>query len=56
MRSFDPFVRFTLEWLRSTGTKFDQVIIETSGAKKWLHIGYKNGIGQQRGQILNIKV
>ena len=51
--SFNKFRDFTVEWFRKTGTKFDQLLIESdrkSGAK-WLHIGIRNNAGQQRGQI-----
>lgn len=54
--TFTKFKNFVVEWVKKTGTKFDQIIVETeaSTGKRWVHIGLKNSIGQQRGQILNI--
>ena len=54
--SFDKFVCFVVEWLRKTGTKFDQVLIESSKGAEWLHIGLKNNAGQQRGIIKTMEV
>jgi hypothetical protein len=51
--SFNKFRDFTVEWLRKSGARFDQLLIESdrkTGAK-WLHIGLKNNYGQQRCQI-----
>lgn len=51
--SFAKFKDFVVEWLKKTGTKFDQVLVEKdkkTGAQ-WIHIGLKNNLGQQRGQI-----
>ena len=53
---FERFRQFTVDWLRKTRTKFDQLIIETSGSTKWLHIGLYNNSGQQRGQIKSMTV
>lgn len=52
--SFSKFRDFTVAWLRKTGTRFDQLLIESNkktGAK-WLHIGRFNNAGQQRGLIM----
>lgn len=51
--SFNKFRDFVIEWFRKTGTKFDQILLETdkkTGAK-WIHIGLYNNAHQQRGQI-----
>ena len=51
--SFNKFRDFVIEWFRKTGTKFDQILLETdkkTGAK-WIHIGLYNKAHQQRGQI-----
>lgn len=55
--SFQRFVDFVVEWVKKTGRKFDQILIESdSKGNKWLHVGLYNSLGQQRGQIkvLNI--
>lgn len=50
--SFDKFRDFVVEWLKKTGTRFDQLLIESnSSGAKWLHIGLYSNSGQQRGQI-----
>ena len=56
--SFKKFCDFVVEWVKKTGTKFDQLIIESdrkTGAK-WLHVGLFNNSGQQRGQIKVMEV
>lgn len=35
---------------------FDQIILETSGASKWVHFGLENNEGLQRRQVLNINL
>lgn len=55
--SFDKFRDFVVEWMRKSGTRFDQVLLESDRkGNKWIHIGLYNSLGQQRGQIrvLNI--
>lgn len=55
--SFQKFVEFTIAWLKSTGTRFDQCIIESDKkGNRWLHIGLRNNAGQQRGEIKVIKI
>lgn len=49
---FDKFVKVAKEWIKNKN--FDQFIIETKGKSKWLHIGLKNNLGEQRKQFLNI--
>lgn len=49
--SFQKFVDFTVNWLKKSGTRFDQCIIESNGKARWLHISLKNNSGQQRGEI-----
>jgi len=56
--SFKKFCAFVVEWVKKAGVKFDQILIESNkktGAK-WLHIGLKNNLGQQRGQIKIMEV
>lgn len=50
------FKRFCRDWLR--GRRFDQLISEeedAAGVPRWLHIGYKNGQGGQRRQMLSMR-
>lgn len=54
--SYADFERFVVEFLKKSGLKWDQVIRETSGKTKWLHIGFKNGAGKQRMQIFDLSV
>ena len=50
--SFNKFRDFVVEWLKKTGTRFDQLLIESNSyGAKWLHIGLYSNSGQQRGQI-----
>lgn len=56
--SFNKFRDFVVDWFRKTGTKFDQILLESNrktGAK-WIHIGLYNNAGQQRGQIKVMEV
>ena len=56
--SFNKFRDFVVDWFRKTGTKFDQILLESdkkTGAK-WIHIGLYNNAGQQRGQIKVMEV
>lgn len=52
------FTKFAVEWLKRTGTAFDQCIIErsTRTGARWLHIGLKGPGGKQRKQFLNITI
>lgn len=52
--SFDKFVVFVVDWFKKTGTKFDQILVESANGVKWLHIGQYNNVGQQRGIIKTI--
>lgn len=56
--SFNKFRDFVVEWVKKTGTKFDQLLIESNAktGAKWLHIGLYNNYGQQRGQIKVMEV
>ena len=50
------FTKFAVDWLKRTGTAFDQCITErnTKTGARWLHIGLKGPGGKQRRQFLNI--
>lgn len=51
---FDDFVHFTLAWVAKYGYKFDQILIESKGRTRWLHVGLRSNAGLQRMQIKNI--
>ena len=56
--SFNKFRDFVVAWFRDTGTKFDQLLLESNkktGAK-WIHVGLRNNAGQQRGQVKVMEV
>ncbi|RSN77913.1 D-Ala-D-Ala carboxypeptidase family metallohydrolase [Acinetobacter haemolyticus] len=44
--------KFLATELPKRGIKFDQIILEFDS---WVHIGYKNQAGEQRGQVLTAK-
>lgn len=56
--SFAKFRDFVVAWVRQTGTKFDQLLIErdTKTGACWLHVGLRNNAGQQRGIIKVMEV
>lgn len=56
--SFAKFRDFVVAWVRQTGTKFDQLLLEKdrkTGAQ-WIHVGLRNNAGQQRGIIKVMEV
>ena len=56
--SFNKFRDFVVTWFRKTGTKFDQILLESdrrTGAK-WIHVGLYNNAGHQRGMIKEMEV
>ena len=56
--SFTKFKTFVDSWFRKSGVRFDQVLIEknTKTGAQWVHVGLKNNLGQQRGQIKVLNV
>lgn len=46
----EEFKEFTMHWLQDNNIKFDQYINEYKGNSSWVHIGIRNGSGQQRQQ------
>jgi hypothetical protein len=52
-RDFEKFKDFVREFLYARN--WDQCIVEYSGDKRWLHIGYKNNKDEQRKQFLIYK-
>lgn len=53
---FDKFGEFVVNWLKRSGAKFDQCLLEESGGAKWIHIALYNTKGSQRGEIRLMKV
>ena len=54
---FEEFKTFVIEWFRTSGVRFDQVLLEKNKkGEEWIHIGLRNRLGQQRGQIKVLNV
>ena len=53
---FGEFTSFAIGFIVNNDIEFDQILIESSGAERWLHIGLYNNAGTQRRQILNIAI
>lgn len=52
----DEFGRFTKDWLLKNHIKFDQLLFETQGKTKWVHIGIRSTSGLQRCETKNLIV
>lgn len=50
------FKAFVVRWLKSSGARFDQCILERSGKDEWVHIGIYSSTGSQRGEIKSMNV
>ena len=48
---FAAFRDFVTKWAKTSGVKFDQIIVESDGRTSWIHVGLYNSAGQQRGQL-----
>lgn len=48
----EAFISFCRQWFKDKD--FDQVILERSGSKRWVHIGLRNNDGKQRHQLFSI--
>lgn len=55
---FEAFKAFVVSWFKTSGIKFDQLLLESNKATgaKWIHIGLKNASGEQRCQIKIMEV
>lgn len=53
--TFENFKASVLKWLKKSGVKFDQCIIERNKNTQWVHFGLYNRKGQQRGQQFSLK-
>lgn len=51
---FDEFVAFIRNW--AVNKQYDQIIIETKGKTRWIHIGLYNQQHQQRRKLFNLTV
>lgn len=46
------FKEFCRNYFTNKRQRFDQVILETNGAREWVHIGLATKDGRKRGQIM----
>lgn len=47
---------FLVKYFKENKIKYDQIILEfPDSSGSWIHLGYKNGAGQQRCQVLTAK-
>lgn len=51
---FNEFVDFIKEWAKDKN--YDQIIIETNGKAKWVHIGIRNNAGEQRRLLFKMAI
>lgn len=49
------FKEFCKTYFADKKQRFDQVILETNGAREWVHIGLKTKDGRKRGQLMEFK-
>lgn len=52
----EEFGKFVKDWLARNRIKYDQVIWETKGKTKWVHIGLYSSTGTQRCESKNLTV
>lgn len=52
----DEFGRFVKDWLLNNNVKFDQLLFETKGKTKWVHVGIRSTSGTQRCETKNLIV
>lgn len=48
------FMDFVPKFIRGAGIRFDQLIDERVGGKRWAHIAVRDTLGRQRGQIFQL--
>lgn len=51
---FQDFALFVQRWLRKSGARFDQCIIESAGGDHWVHLALFDNHGRQRGRIFDL--
>ena len=54
MMDFDSFCDFTREFVKAKKIPFDQIIIESSGGARWLHIAVRDQKARQRGMLFRM--
>lgn len=47
---------FIVDWVKDNKIKFDQIIFESKGSSKWIHVGLYNNQHKQRNIIFNQNV
>lgn len=52
----DEFGKFVRDWLLKNRIRFDQLLFETQGRTKWLHVGLYSSTGSQRCETKNLIV
>ena len=52
----DEFGKFVRDWLVRNRIKFDQVLFETQGRTKWVHVSLYSSTGSQRCETKNLIV
>ena len=53
---FAKFALFVQDFLTDNNIPFDQLLLETSGRDRWVHIGLKSNYGEQRRQVKYITI
>lgn len=53
---FEEFCRFTVKFLTDNRILYDQILIERSGWREWLHIGLYNNNHERRGIVKDINL
>lgn len=51
---FEDFVKFITNWAKDK--RYDQIITESKGKTRWVHVGLYNAQHQQRKKLFNITV
>ena len=54
--NFKAFTQAVKDFIEKESGPFDQCLIESNKTTQWVHIGFKNRKGQQRGILKSLKV
>lgn len=54
--NFKAFTQAVKDFIEKESGPFDQCLLEKSSTSQWVHIGFKNRKGQQRGILKSLKV
>lgn len=52
--NFEEFVERIKQFVFDCNPMFDQIIVEKTGKKRWIHIAIRNNAGKQRRQLFEI--